>query len=208
MVENQIIAVIDDDEGARNGLVALLTEYEFDVSSFESAEEFLEHSSLESFGCIVLDIKMPGMSGLELQNELINQKLFTPIIFVTGHGKISWSVQAMKRGAVNFLEKPYDENQLIESIREAFNQDELNRRIGLNCLEVIQRYETLTKREKEVVECLVYGDDEATNKLIGQKLNISHRTVEEYRAQAMKKMSASSLKELVTMIIVCKLRLS
>lgn len=203
----QIIAVIDDDKGARQALEALLIEHEFTVNSFDSAEQFLKGVEPEIYGCIILDIKMPGMSGLQLQSELIDRGMYTPIIFVTGHGKISWSVQAIKQGAINFLEKPYDEDQLLESIAEAFEQSNLNLRIKLNCPEVIRRYMTLSTREKEVVELLVYGDNEHTNKLIAQKMNISHRTVEEYRAQAMNKLEAASLRELVTMVIVCKLHI-
>lgn len=205
MKSDQSIIVIDDDEGARRGLEALLSEHDYSVKSYESAHAFLSNLKDKPPGCVILDIMMPEMTGLELQEELLNRKLFTPIIFVTGHGKITWSVQAMKRGAVNFLEKPYEESELIDSIEEALQQDQLNRRIGLNCPEIIKRFDTLTNREKEVVEYLVYGEDESTNKAIAKKLDISYRTVEEYRSQAMKKLQANNLKELITMVIVCKL---
>ena len=205
---NNKIFIIDDEDSVRASLSALLSEYDYEVEAFESAQAFLNSFGDGKPGCIILDIQMPGMTGLELQEKLIAKKLFTPIIFVTGQGTISWSVQAMKQGAVNFLEKPYDESELIESIKEALEQDSLNRRIGLNCSEIEDRYHSLTKREKEVVEYLVYGIGDVTNKLIAKEMKISHRTVEEYRAEAMKKMHASSLKELITMIIVCKLKIA
>ena len=202
------IFIIDDEESVRASLSALLSEYDYEVEAFESAQAFLNSFGDGKPGCIILDIQMPGMTGLELQDELISRKIFTPIIFVTGQGSIPWSVQAMRQGAVNFLEKPYDESSLIESIKEAMEQDTLNRRIGLNCSDVQNRYNSLTKREKEVVEYLVYGIGDVTNKLIAKEMNISHRTVEEYRSEAMKKMDASSLKELITMVIVCKLTIA
>ena len=205
---NNKIFIIDDEDSVRASLSALLSEYDYEVEAFESAQAFLNSFGDGKPGCIILDIQMPGMTGLELQEKLIAKKIFTPIIFVTGQGSISWSVQAMKQGAVNFLEKPYDESELIESIKEALEQDSLNRRIGLNCSEIEDRYHSLTKREKEVVEYLVYGIGDVTNKLIAKEMKISHRTVEEYRAEAMKKMHASSLKELITMIIVCKLKIA
>ena len=206
-MDNKIF-IIDDEDSVRASLSALLSEYNYEVEAFESAQAFLNSFGDGKPGCIILDIQMPGMTGLELQEKLIAKKIFTPIIFVTGQGSISWSVQAMKQGAVNFLEKPYDESELIESIKEALEQDSLNRRIGLNCSEIEDRYHSLTKREKEVVEYLVYGIGDVTNKLIAKEMKISHRTVEEYRAEAMKKMHASSLKELITMIIVCKLKIA
>ena len=205
---NNKIFIIDDEDSVRASLSALLSEYDYEVEAFESAQAFLNSFGDGKPGCIILDIQMPGMTGLELQEKLIAKKIFTPIIFVTGQGSISWSVQAMKQGAVNFLEKPYDESELIESIKEALEQDSLNRRIGLNCSEIEDRYHSLTKREKEVVEYLVYGIGDVTNKLIAKEMKISHRTVEEYRAEAMKKMHASSLKELITMVIICKLTIA
>ena len=205
---NNKIFIIDDEDSVRASLSALLSEYDYEVEAFESAQAFLNSFGDGKPGCIILDIQMPGMTGLELQEKLIAKKIFTPIIFVTGQGSIPWSVQAMKQGAVNFLEKPYDESELIKSIKEALEQDSLNRRIGLNCSEIEDRYHSLTKREKEVVEYLVYGIGDVTNKLIAKEMKISHRTVEEYRAEAMKKMHASSLKELITMIIVCKLKIA
>ena len=205
---NNKIFIIDDEDSVRASLSALLSEYDYEVEAFESAQAFLNSFGDGKPGCIILDIQMPGMTGLELQKKLIAKKIFTPIIFVTGQGSISWSVQAMKQGAVNFLEKPYDESELIESIKEALEQDSLNRRIGLNCSEIEDRYHSLTKREKEVVEYLVYGIGDVTNKLIAKEMKISHRTVEEYRAEAMKKMHASSLKELITMVIICKLTIA
>lgn len=205
---NNKIFIIDDEDSVRASLSALLSEYDYEVKAFESAQAFLNSFGDGKPGCIILDIQMPGMTGLELQEKLIAKKIFTPIIFVTGQGSISWSVQAMKQGAVNFLEKPYDESELIESIKEALEQDSLNRRIGLNCSEIEDRYHSLTKREKEVVEYLVYGIGDVTNKLIAKEMKISHRTVEEYRAEAMKKMHASSLKELITMVIICKLTIA
>ncbi len=199
------IYVIDDDAGARTAITALLHEYNYDTEVFESAERFLSVFNKQLPGCIILDVQMPGMTGIELQDALLSKDIFTPIIFVTGHGTISWSVQAMKKGASNFLEKPYDEDVLIQSIKEALEQDKINRQLNVNCKSVANKYQTLTNREKQVLEYLVFGSDEATNKMIAKKMDISHRTVEEYRAEAMRKMNAKSLKELVTMAVVCKL---
>lgn len=204
MKDINTISIVDDDEGARSAITSLLHEYGYLVKVYESGQDFLA-SYQNQPGCIILDIQMPGLSGLELQEKLINQNIFTPIIFVTGHATIEWSVQAMKRGAVNFLEKPYEEKVLIQSIEYAFEQDEINRMMNINCMDVEKKFETLTNREKEVVEYLVFGKNESTNKLIAKKMNISHRTVEEYRAEAMRKMDANSLKELLTMLIVCKI---
>jgi len=205
VAEFNTIHVVDDDEGVRSALTALLREHDYVVEPYVSAEEFLRSYDNSMKGCIILDIQMPGMNGMELQEKLISQNIFTPIIFVTGHGTVSWSVQAMQRGAVNFLEKPYDENILIHNIEDAFEKDDLIRRLDVNCSEALKKFETLTKREKQVAEYLVYGKGETTNKIIAKKLNISHRTVEEYRATVMKKMGAKSLNELIVTIIVCKL---
>jgi len=203
--EGNIVYIIDDDAGARAAISALLQESDYNVKEFESAELFLSTCNNGIPGCIILDVQMPGMTGIELQETLISRDIFTPIIFVTGHATISWSVQAMKNGAVNFLEKPYDANILIENIQEALEQDNINRHLDVNCAFVTENYKTLTNREKEVIEHLVFGKDEATNKHIAKKMDISHRTVEEYRAEAMRKMNAKSLKELVTMVVICKL---
>jgi len=205
IVDLNTIHIVDDDDGVRAASAALLQEHGYVVESYVSAEEFLRSYENSMRGCIVLDIQMPGMNGMELQEKLISQNIFTPIIFVTGHGTVSWSVQAMQRGAVNFLEKPYDENILIHNIEDAFEKDDLIRRLDVNCSEALKKFETLTKREKQVAEYLVYGKGETTNKIIAKKLNISHRTVEEYRATVMKKMGAKSLNELIVTIIVCKL---
>lgn len=208
MAVTNIIHIVDDDEGVRSALQTLLQEHGYAVESYVSAEEFLDNYDKTIPGCIILDIQMPGMNGMELQEILLSRNIFTPIIFVSGHGTISWSVQAMKRGAVNFLEKPYEDNELIKNIEDAFEKDLLNRRIDVNCSDVLQKYETLSNREKEVVEYLVFTKDGATNKMIANKMGISHRTVEEYRAEAMIKMQANSLNELITMLIVCKININ
>ena len=207
MVELNTIHIVDDDDGARSALSALLQEHEYVVKTYVSAEEFLRNYNNAVPGCIILDIQMPGMNGMELQENLLNLNILTPIIFVSGHGTVTWSVQAMKRGAVNFLEKPYEDNILIQNIEDALEKDALNRRLSVNCPEVLKKYETLSNREKQVAEYLVYGKDETTNKIIAKKMNISHRTVEEYRAAVMRKMCVKSLKELIAMVIVCKLKI-
>jgi len=198
MADNkQTVFIVDDDVSVRKSLTMLLNSVEIDVRSFASAKEFLESKpNASSRGCLVLDVKMPGLSGLDLQKELSSRNISIPIIFITGHGDIPMSVQAMKRGAVNFLPKPFDDTQLIDSINEAFKKDS---QIHTDLSEqniIQQKLDTLTVREYEVLRYLIAG---MLNKQIGYELNISERTIKAHRKQVLDKMGVHSIAELVRM---------
>lgn len=201
MISRATIFIVDDDSAIRDSLGLSLRKAGFTVESYASAEDFLRIYKAERRGCILLlDIRMPGMSGMELQKYLSEQGMEIPIIFVTGHGDVPTSVRAIKRGAVDFLEKPFSREDLISRIEEALEQDALMRdRSDANAV-VLRRFERLTPREREVMTQVVSGK---ANKVIARELGMSYRTVETHRARVMEKMNARSLVELVDTAIVC-----
>ena len=190
-----IVFVVDDDPSIRKSLNLLLSSAGYGVKTFASAKEFLE-SERDSPGpaCLVLDVKMPGLSGLDLQKELKSRNYDLPIIFITGHGDIPMSVQAMKKGAVDFLPKPFDDGELLGAVNEAFLKDSQARADLDEQKHIMQRLDSLTPREHEVLSYLITG---MLNKQIAYELIISERTVKAHRKQVLDKMGVDSIAELV-----------
>jgi two-component system response regulator FixJ len=192
------VFVVDDDDAVRTSLRLLLKSVGLPVETFGSAHEFLELFDADRAGCLVLDIRMPGMSGLELQQRLNEMHAIVPIVFITGHGDVPMAVEAMQYGAVDFIQKPFRDQDLIDRINQALEKDRDNR-AGLKERDAIRRrIQQLTPREREVLELVTRGK---ANKVIAADLNVSQRTVEIHRARAMEKMGASSLAHLVRMVI-------
>ena len=202
-VAEKAVHIVDDDEAVRKALTRSLEQRGFTVSSYASAEAFLASYRHESPGCLVLDVRMPGINGLELQEILAEKKIPLPIIFITGHGDIPMSVRAMKGGATDFLEKPYPVEMLVERLDSALEAGIQLHESALHASEIKGCYEQLTPREKDVMIRLVAGAADTSNKVIARELDISHRTVDDHRARVMAKMQARSLAELVEMAKVC-----
>ncbi len=190
------VYVVDDDAAVRNALVQLLSAAGYAVESYESGSEFLAACQPDRAGCVILDIQMPGMNGLELQTALAERHCRQPIIFLTGHGTISMAVGAINHGAFDFLEKPVDGKVLLARVGEALQHDAERRREEDTRNLVLQRWESLTARERSVVPLVVAG---RSSKEIARQLGISDRTVETHRAHIMQKMGASSVAELTAM---------
>ena len=193
--EVQTVYVVDDDPSMRQSLYLLLSSAGYDVKIFVSARQFLESKpNTESLACLVLDVMMPDISGLELQKELISLNDAIPIIFITGHGNIPMSVQAMKLGAVDFLSKPFDDSLLLDAVHEALVKDEQTRTVLDEYRHIRGRIDTLSPRELEVLTYLVAG---LLNKQIAHELKIAERTVKAHRKQIFDKMGVKSIAELV-----------
>jgi two-component system, LuxR family, response regulator FixJ len=192
------IFVVDDDTAVRDALKLLLRSVGQAVETFGSAQEFLDAYCEDRPGCLVLDIRMPGMSGLELQQKLNEKHSILPIIFITGHGDVPMAVEAMQAGAVDFIQKPFRDQDLIDRINQALEKDTSNRAALGERNDIRRRLETLTPREREVLDLVVHGK---ANKVIAGDLKLSQRTVEIHRARVMEKMQASSLAHLVRMVL-------
>src|SRR5271163_3357774 len=189
-----VVFVVDDDDGMRRALDMLLSTVGYKTTVFSRPGEFLANLKPDTPGCLVLDIRMPEMSGLEVQQQLNRMGSMLPVIFVTGHGDIPMAVQAMKEGAFEFIQKPFRDQDLLDRINHALKQDAENRSTVARRAEVHHRLETLTPRERQVMEMVVDG---AANKVIAIDLNLSERTVEIHRAKVMEKMGARSVAHLV-----------
>ncbi|MGD2012171.1 MAG: response regulator transcription factor [Desulfobacterales bacterium] len=190
------VFVIDDDTSVRTALKRLIQSLGFKVETFDSAQAFLKHDPHDGPACLVLDVRMPGMSGIELQQKLTKAGLGIPIIFITGHGNIPMSVQAMKAGAVDFIEKPFEDQKLIDAINLAIEKNEKFRTELAEIKALQRRIDSLTPREHEVFILVVSG---MLNKQIAFELGMSEKTVKVHRARVMDKMKAKSLAELVRM---------
>lgn len=199
MAGNDIVHVIDDDAEVRQSLAFLLSTVGLGVRVHESADAFLKALPEIQEGCIVTDVRMPGIDGIELQRRLAATGLKLPVIVMTGHGDIALAVQAMKAGAIDFLEKPFDDETLIAAIEAALARRAGDRERNARVLEVRDRLKLLSARERQVMDGLVAGKP---NKIIAHELGISARTVEIYRANVMTKMQADSLAELVRMALL------
>ena len=193
---NALIAVVDDDPSVRKGLDRLIRSFGWKTESFTSAQEFLDRPRTDPPSCLVLDLQLPGLSGLDLQKRMAEAGLETPIVFLTGHGDIPASVKAMKAGAVEFLTKPVDEQHLIKAIQEAIDQDRRTREEHADKRELHGRYNSLTAREQEVMAQVISG---LLNKQIAAELKITEDTVKFHRGHIMRKMQADSLADLVRM---------
>ena len=194
------VFVVDDDHAVRDALSALLRVAGWRVRCFGSSSDFLESFDPDLPGCLVLDLMLPGLDGLALQQALAERELEIPIIFVTGHGDVPTSVRAIKAGAVDFLEKPFDQDLLCRRVAEALALDEARRGQRRRASELQRRYQQLTPREREVMTLVVRGE---SNKRIAALMALSHRTVEIHRSRVMEKMGARSLPELVAMAVSC-----
>ena len=188
------VFVVDDDPSMRSYLRRLFESVSLRVVTFTSAEEFLRSTRPDAPACLVLDVQMPGLSGLDLQRELTRADLLLPIIFITGHGDIPMTVQAMKAGAVEFLTKPFRNQELLDAVREGHARDRVARKHSAEVAELRGRYERLTPREREVFALVVAG---LLNKQVAAQLGASERTVKAHRAAVVQKMETDSLADLV-----------
>jgi RNA polymerase sigma factor (sigma-70 family) len=201
MKKNPVIMVVDDDSGVRNALRSLLKSVGLECALYPSAQEFLAAYQPAQPGCLVLDIRMPGMSGLELQQQLNLRGAVIPVIFMTGHGDIPMAVEAMQHGAFDFLQKPFRDQDLLDRIQKAIAKD-AEQRESLGEHERIKAHlDSLTAREREVLDLMTEGKQ---NKVIAQDLGVSPRTIEIHRARVMEKMNAQSVAQLVRMMLDLK----
>ena len=191
-----LVAIVDDDPSVRRGLQRLIRSAGWKVETFASAQEFLDRPLAISPNCLVLDLQLPGLSGLDLQQRMADLGLDIPVVFLTGQGNIPASVKAMKAGAIEFLTKPVDEQNLLKAIEEAIERDRHTRQQQTEMHELRRRYESLTAREQEVMQLVISG---LLNKQIAGELTITEDTVKFHRGHVMRKMSAESLADLVRM---------
>jgi len=201
----QTVFIIDDDSDIRTSLSRSLTKRGFYVECFASANSFLNCYDESLSGCILLDYGMPEINGLELQQKLIDKKFSIPIIFMTGHGGIPESVQAIKAGAIDFLEKPFKQEVLISTIRSAFENAEMTMQDSKTSKELKDKFNNLTTREKEVAQFIIQNPADTSSKNIGRHLSVSPRTVDHHRAQILEKMAMNSVTELIEKSIKTKL---
>jgi two-component system response regulator FixJ len=198
----RVVHIIDDDEALRESLAFLLRTAELEVKSFDSAKAFFDALPDPSLACVITDVRMPDVSGIELLRRLKELKVGVPVIVITGHGDIALAVEAMKIGAMDFFEKPFDDDLLLASVRAALRDQEGQTKRYAERAEIENRLATLSAREKDVLAGLIEG---RANKQIAFDLGISPRTVEIYRANLMNKMQADSLSDLVRMALVVQL---
>ncbi len=201
-MSESVVFVVDDDQAMRNSLKWLIESVGMRVETYASADEFIKNYYPGRSGCLLLDVRMPGMSGLELQEYLANQQIRIPVIIITGHGDVPMAVRAMKAGAVDFIEKPFNDEFLLDSLRNALALDEHQRSLQAERAEIAARLAQLTPREHEV---MVMVTDGKSNKEVAAALGVSAKTVEAHRARVMEKMEASSLAELVRMVMAANI---
>lgn len=187
--ENALIRIVDDDASVRDALVYMLEQEGFDTVAYASAEEFLVNDMPSRPGVVVLDVRMPGMSGTRLQDEMIARRIDTPIIFLTGHGDVDMAVKALRKGAYHFLQKPVDTDELVRSLRECLEKT----RRGLTAEEAREAIGLLTPRERQIAKLLLQG---VPNHGIAERLNLSVRTVENHRTSLYRKLRVNSYEEL------------
>jgi two-component system response regulator FixJ len=199
MQSTNLVHLIDDDEAVRSSLAFLLSTARIGVQTYETAAAFLAALPDAKHGCVVTDVRMPGMSGIDLLRELNTRKITMPVIVITGHGDVQLAVEAMKIGAVDFIEKPFDDDVLLAAVRAALSRSEQNAEREGERAKLTEKLATLSNRERDVLEGLVAGKP---NKIIAFDLGISPRTVEIYRANVMTKTGAGSLSDLVRMALL------
>jgi two-component system response regulator FixJ len=197
----QTVYVVDDDQAIRHAMELLMRSVGLQFEIFHSADDFLVGHSNDRAGCLVLDIRMPGLGGLELQEKLLENGSSLPIIFITGHGDVPMAVEAMQKGAVDFIQKPFRDQELLYRLAEALKTDEKRRSARDEKAEVSARIEKLTNRERQVLDLVVTGKP---NKVIAYELGVSQRTVEIHRSRVMHKMETHSLAHLVRMVLSVK----
>ncbi|MGE5526022.1 MAG: response regulator transcription factor [Rhodospirillaceae bacterium] len=193
-----VVCVVDDDDAFRDSLVWLLQTAGHVVVAFSSAEALLARGDPDQPGCMLLDIRMPGMMGLELQSELGRRNYTAPVIFITGHGDVPMAVNAMQKGAFHFLEKPFNDRVLLDVVARAIAADRVQRQARARKAAIAARLGKLTPRERDVMHCVVAGK---LNKVTADELGVSIKTVEAHRAQLMKKLGVDSTAELVRMLL-------
>lgn len=190
------VFIVDDDDAVRNSLRMLFKTVDIDAMTFDSGDAFLHEYDADWHGCVILDIRMPGTSGLEVQKILQERGNSLPIIFITGHGDVPMAVEAMQLGAFDFVQKPFRDQELVDRVTQALSLDQAEQENSAHRRHVLDCYNELTPREKEVMHCVVKGQ---ANKVIAMDLEVSQRTVEIHRARVMEKMRARSLADLVRM---------
>lgn len=191
-----IVCVIDDEESVRRSLERLLRSVHLEARTFSSAQEFLQNKPADRPTCLIVDVRMPGISGLDLQENLVSHGLTQPIIFITGHGTIPMTVRAMKAGAIHFLQKPFEDQELLDALHQALERELMAWQARSEQGRIRQCFETLTPRERQVLDLVVAG---LANKRIGSELGTSEKTIKVHRSRVMQKMGATSLPDLVRM---------
>lgn len=197
-MKTSTVFIVDDEEAVADSIAMLLGSVGLTTRTFRNAHSFLESYRPEFAGCLILDVRMPRMSGLELQQELNRRRHTLPVIFMTGHGDVPMAVEAMRAGALDFLQKPFNDDELIRRVQRALEQDLRERELLRQREEIERRWNELTPREREIAERIVDGQ---ANKTIAMDLEISERTVELHRARIMQKMGARALAQLVQMLL-------
>ena len=197
------VFIVDDDDAMRDALQVLMRSAGMKPQAYSGAEEFLENYAPEQAGCLLLDVRMPGMDGIELQEKLATKRIDIPIVFISGHGDIPIAVRAMQRGAVDFIAKPFREQIVLDTIRRAMQRDAQRRRQRADRAAVEGRLATLVPREREVLDLVVTGK---RNKVIAAELGLSHKTIEYHRGKIMAKMQAESVAHLVRMVLDAEAR--
>lgn len=200
MADQATVYVIDDDGAVRESLQWLLESVAFHVQTFDTAQAFLDHAvrGLASHSCLIADVRLPGMSGLDLQDRLNERGMEIPVIIITGHGDVPVAVRALKAGAVDFIEKPFSDQVLLDRIRDALESHATHRATRAEHGEISDRLKQLTRRERQVLDMVVQGK---LNKQIATELGLSHKTIEVHRSHVMHKMSATCLADLVRMVV-------
>ena len=203
-MNKESVYIVDDDQAVRESLTWLLESVNLKVQAFSSAEEFLESYSYYDIGCLLLDIRMQGMSGLQLQKELVKQKFHLPVIIITGHGDVPLAVRSMKNGAMEFVEKPFNDQDILDSIQIGLEKDKINQKKRLEYSSLTARILNLTPREREIITLVVQN---ISNKEIAKKLLVSVKTVEAHRSNLMEKMKCDSLVHLLDLFRKYKISL-
>ncbi len=198
MLGRPTVYIVDDDDGMRRGLEFLLKSADLPVKAFASPQEFLAAYNTSMRGCLLLDMRMPGMSGFDLQDQLRKQHITIPVIIITGYATVQMAVRAMRVGAFDFIEKPFDDRELVDLVHRALQHCVENTQNDEKIQQIEKRLARLTPRERQVMECVVSG---MPNKEIAAKLDISMKTVENHRARVMEKLDANTLPELVRMAV-------
>jgi len=199
--EEAYVFIVDDDASVRDSLRWLIESVQLKVLSFNSAQEFLDGYKNQQTGCVVLDVRMPGISGLDLQEELRQQGFVLPVIIITGHADVPMAVRAFKSGAYDFIEKPFNDQHLIDRIQQAIEKSRSQKVSIQRQQEAANRLKKLSSREKQVLDCIVAG---SSNKTMARELEISVKTIETHRANLMSKMKAGSISELVRIALLAE----
>jgi FixJ family two-component response regulator len=199
---NPVVFVIDDDEAVRSSLEWLINSVDIEVRTFASANEFLSAYEPGHPGCLIVDVRMPGMSGLELQRQLAERSISLPVIIITGHGDVEMAVRAMKAGAFDFVQKPFNDQVLLDLIQSALEKDARASHDIAEQTRVAERLGQLTERERQVLDGIVGGD---SNKRIATRLGLSEKTIEFHRSKVMRKMEARSLADLTRKVVLANL---